>query len=77
MPPNVKLDGAYKFVDQLQTLVPSGPPSLIGCDKLTVEGRVELAAGVVFEGAVTVVNRSAERKTLPAGTYADTTVDLS
>merc|ERR1719472_245753 len=29
-PPNVKLDGKYKFVDALNKLVPSGPPSLIG-----------------------------------------------
>merc|ERR1719453_2146827 len=29
VPPNVKLDGSYKFVDQLMTLVPNGPPSMI------------------------------------------------
>ena len=44
VPPNVKLDGAYKFVDALNTLVPNGPPSLIGCKKLTVEGKVAFAA---------------------------------
>jgi UTP--glucose-1-phosphate uridylyltransferase len=37
-PPDVKLDGAYKFVDALNKLVPNGPPSLIGCKKLTIEG---------------------------------------
>ena len=47
LPPTVKLDAMYKFVDKLQTLVPNGPPSLVGCAKLTVEGPVELAAGVV------------------------------
>merc|ERR1719331_785393 len=52
VPPNVKLDGAYKFVDALQTLVPNGPPSLIDCKKLTVEGKVAFAAGVVFKGDV-------------------------
>lgn len=76
VPPNVKLDGAYKFVDALQGLVPNGAPSLINCNKLTIEGKVVLAAGVVFKGDVKVVNTSDEAKTLTAGEYADTTVDL-
>merc|ERR1719217_1945110 len=75
-PPNVKLDGAYKFVDQLMTLVPNGPPSLIGCSKLTIEGKVALAAGVVFKGEVKVVNEGGESKTLAAGTYENQTVEL-
>merc|ERR1719199_2137274 len=73
VPPNVKLDGAYKFVDALQTLVPNGPPSLIGCDKLAIEGKVAFAAGVVFKGSVKIVNASDEVKTVAAGEYADTT----
>merc|ERR1711988_881667 len=67
IPPNVKLDGAYKFVDALMTLVPNGPPSLIGCNKLTVEGKVAFAAGVVFKGDVKVVNKGDELKTVAAG----------
>merc|ERR1712087_781696 len=77
VPPNVKLDGCYKFVDDLMKLVPCGPPSLIKCDKLTVEGQVELARDVVFEGTVKVVNASNTWKILPAGIYADTTIDLT
>ena len=76
VPPNVKLDGAYKFVDALMTLVPNGPPSLIGCNKLTVEGKVAFAAGVVFKGEVKVVNAGDELKTVAAGTYEDKTVEL-
>ena len=76
VPPTVKLDGIYKFVDQLQTLVPNGPPSLVGCAKLTVEGPVELAAGVVFEGDVKLVNSSGAKKTLAKGTYKDQTVTM-
>merc|ERR1719183_1654316 len=49
VPPNVKLDGCYKFVDDMMKLVPNGPPSLIDCTKLTIEGKVSLAAGVVFK----------------------------
>merc|ERR1711918_21086 len=48
VPPNVKLDGAYKFVDQLMGLIPNGPPSMIKCNKLTIEGKVVLEANVVF-----------------------------
>ena len=76
VPPNVKLDGAYKFVDALQTLVPNGPPSLIGCDKLVIEGNVAFAAGVTFKGSVKVVNAGGECKTLAAGEYCDATVEL-
>merc|ERR1712060_699790 len=62
VPPTVKLDGAYKFVDALRKLVPSSPPSLVACDKLTIEGKI--------------VNSADEAKTLPAGEYADKTVTL-
>jgi len=75
-PPDVKLDGAYKFVDALQALVPNGAPSLIGCKKIAVEGKVEFAAGVVCKGAVKFVNTGDEKKVVAAGTYEDTTVEL-
>merc|ERR1712113_944983 len=76
VPPTVKLDGAYKFVDDMQKLIPSSPPSLVACDKLTIEGKIVIAAGVVFKGSVKVVNSADEAKTLPAGEYADKTVTL-
>ena len=72
VPPNVKLDGCYKFVDGLNGLIPNGPPSMIKCDKLTIEGNMILEAGVVFEGDAKVVNAAAEAKTLKAGTYTGT-----
>ena len=75
-PPNIKLDGEYKFVDALRKLVPGAPPSLIACNKLTIEGKVVLAEGVVFKGTVKVVNSTGDFKTLPAGEYADKTVEL-
>jgi UDP-N-acetylglucosamine pyrophosphorylase len=74
-PPNIKLDGAYKFVDALQELVANGPPSLIGCSKLTVEGKVVFATDVVIKGDVKVVGGD-EAKTLPSGTYENQTVTL-
>merc|ERR1719238_635133 len=71
VPPNVKLDGMYKFVDQLMKLVPEGPPSLIKCDKLTVEGKVQFEAGVTFVGTVKIVSKGDTCKTLKSGTYTD------
>eukprot|EP00439_Symbiodinium_sp_Y106_P075209 s1483_g14.t2 len=44
VPPDVKLDGMYKFTDAMEDkLIPNGPPSLIGCKKLVIEGPVKLA----------------------------------
>ena len=67
IPPNIKLDGAYKFVDAMETLIPKGPPSLINCSGLTVEGKVVFEAGVVIEGKVTIKNAGSEAKTVKAG----------
>ena len=57
-------------------LVPSGPPSLIKCSKLTVEGSVIFAKGVVFVGACKVSNAGSGAKTLAAGTYENKTIEL-
>ncbi|CAE7430164.1 UGP1 [Symbiodinium sp. CCMP2592] len=63
VPPDVKLDGMYKFTDAMEEkLIPNGPPSLIGCKKLVIEGPVKLAKGVVFKGTVTVKNTSGAEK---------------
>merc|ERR1719220_219192 len=37
VPPIIKLDGIYKFVDAMETIMPQGAPSLIGCKNLTLE----------------------------------------
>jgi len=73
VPPTVKLDDAYKFVDAAMTLVPNGPPSLIECKKLVIEGSgVSFAAGVVIKGDVKIVGTGV----VPAGTYTDTTIEV-
>jgi len=75
VPPNIKLDGCYKFVDQMDAMIPNGPPSLIGCDKLVVEGKITMAAGCVFKGSVTIKN-GGDCKEVAAGTYENTTLEL-
>merc|ERR1712146_649757 len=53
VPPTIKLDDAYKFVDAMETLIPNGSPSLIGCKSMKVEGKnIEFAKGVVVKGDV-------------------------
>merc|ERR1712176_949036 len=76
VPPLVKLDDRYKFVDAMDTIIPNGVPSLKNCSKLTIKGEVEFAAGVVVEGEVTFNNAGEGKKTVAAGTYKDQTVDL-
>merc|ERR1712187_591139 len=77
VPPLVKLDDRYKFVDAMETLIPNGVPSLKECTKLVIEGEVEFAAGVIIKGSVTFKNVSDSKKTVPAGTYENESVDLS
>jgi len=71
-PPIIKLDGCYKFVDQLNELVPDGPPSLLHCSKLEVNGKIRIARGVVFKGKVKVTNTGDDLAVLDSGTYEDT-----
>jgi UTP--glucose-1-phosphate uridylyltransferase len=76
IPPRVELDETYKLVDQLEAALPGGAPSLMRCDRLVVTGTVQFSSDVIFEGEVTVRNRSSVPKPLPPGTYRNTVVDL-
>jgi len=78
IPPIVKLDGSYKFVDDMYKMMPYGPPSLLNCQKLEVASpNIVFASGVVIEGAVKIINNSGSKKTLKKGTYKDEDVDLT
>jgi UDP-N-acetylglucosamine pyrophosphorylase len=76
VPPNIKLDDLYKFVDGMDTLIPNGVPSLIECSKMVIVGKIEFEAGVIVKGEVTFSNKGEEKKTVAAGTYENTTVEL-
>jgi len=70
VPPLVSLDDKhYKFVQQFQKLISNGVPSLKACERLTVQGPVQFAPGVVFQGTVKIINDGDETKTVAAGTY--------
>jgi len=75
VPPTIKLDDLYKFVDAMDTLIANGVPSLIDCSSLKIEGSMEFAAGCVIKGDVKFVNKG-DKKTIAAGTYENQTVEL-
>eukprot|EP00420_Gonyaulax_spinifera_P037289 CAMPEP_0197877216 /NCGR_PEP_ID=MMETSP1439-20131203/5977_1 /TAXON_ID=66791 /ORGANISM="Gonyaulax spinifera, Strain CCMP409" /LENGTH=266 /DNA_ID=CAMNT_0043496547 /DNA_START=19 /DNA_END=819 /DNA_ORIENTATION=+ len=77
VPPDIKLDGMYKFTDAMETVIPNGPPSLRACKKLVVGADVVFAKGVVIKGAVTIKNTTGTKKVLPPGTYQDQELDIS
>jgi UTP--glucose-1-phosphate uridylyltransferase len=55
--PLVVLDGDYyKLLRDFDARFPEGPPSLVGCERLSVEGDVSFGRGVVVRGEVEVVN---------------------
>jgi len=75
--PTLDLDpNYYKLVDQLDSMLAGGVPSLRDCQELIVRGPVQFGAKNVFCGKVTVTNNSSEPRTLPPGIYADQVVEL-
>lgn len=74
VPPTIKLDDAYKFVDAMEKLIPEGPPSLIECSKLVVEGAVVFEKDVVIKGSVTIKGGKGEAKVVKTGVYQDKTI---
>merc|ERR1711920_706498 len=72
VPPNIKLDGAYKFVDALEKMIPNGVPSLLDCEKLVVEGDVTFEANVVIKGIVKIKGPGVVK----SGAYDNQTVEL-
>ncbi len=54
-PPVIDLDSKhYKLLADFERRFESGPPSLVDCERLTVDGDVSFDADVVVRGAVTV-----------------------
>jgi UTP--glucose-1-phosphate uridylyltransferase len=71
-PPVVDLDDDhYKLLRDFEARFPSGAPSLVGCDRLTVEGDVEFGADVVVRGAVTVEHEGDGRLRIEDGTLLE------
>lgn len=63
----VELDGPYKFVDQLEKRFPHGPPSLVGCSRLSLHGDVRFGKDVTVTGAVTLRQDGDAPREIPDG----------
>jgi len=60
----------------MDTLIPNGVPSLIGCKSLKIEGPVVFAAGVIIKGDVKIKATGDAKKTVEAGTYENQDLEL-
>jgi UTP--glucose-1-phosphate uridylyltransferase len=66
--PLVELDSDYfKLLRDFDARFPSGPPSLVGCERLTVKGDVRFGEGVVVRGEVTVEQEGDEQLAVADG----------
>jgi UTP--glucose-1-phosphate uridylyltransferase len=67
-PPVVRLDPRfYRLIDDLDARFPDGPPSLVDCEQLAVQGDVRFGRGVACRGAVTVSNAGPAQTTIADG----------
>ena len=66
--PVIDLDSKlYKLVGGLEEATADGIPSLVQCKKLKVKGLVSMSKETTFVGAVSIVNKSGDRKAVPTG----------
>jgi UTP--glucose-1-phosphate uridylyltransferase len=66
--PLVELDGDhFKLLRDFEARFPAGPPSLVECERLTVEGDVLFGAGVTVRGSVTAEQQGAEQLRIDDG----------
>ena len=75
-PPVVDLDGRYKMIADFEKCFPNGVPSLVRCRSIKIEGPMRFEAGVTCEGNVQFINRSAETRPVPPGTFSARTLEL-
>ncbi|MGM0423496.1 MAG: UTP--glucose-1-phosphate uridylyltransferase [Thermodesulfobacteriota bacterium] len=68
--PQIKIDldsDFYKLVDQFEARFPFGPPSLLQCESLLVQGDVLFERDVVCQSEVQLINRSSQQQRVKAG----------
>ena len=66
--PVIRLDPEfYRLVDNFEAHFPAGPPSLVACRELTVEGDLIFGRDIAFKGCVRLVNRKPEAVKLADG----------
>jgi UTP--glucose-1-phosphate uridylyltransferase len=67
-PPDVELDsGHFKLMPDFETRFPAGPPSLLRCERLSVEGDVLFGRGVTVRGVAEVRQEGGEQLRIEDG----------
>ena len=73
----IKLDSQYYGkIDDLDSRFSQGPPSLVDCDALTIEGDVRFEKDVKIKGSVTITNNNPAQAVIPSGTIIDKDLSL-
>jgi UTP--glucose-1-phosphate uridylyltransferase len=73
----IELDPRYfRNIDQLRTRFSRGVPSLVGCEKLVVEGDVRFGSDVVMRGTVRITNASGRQLAIPDGRLLEGSIIL-
>lgn len=73
--PIVSLDERYyTLIDDLDERFPEGPPSLLHCEALSIEGDVGFGRNVVVMGTVALQNRTSDRQFVPDGSVLKGTI---
>lgn len=63
---DISLDSRYyKLVSEMEKRFPYGPPSLLECTRLTVEGDIRFGKNVVLKGDVDLENDSERQREIP------------
>jgi len=64
----IDLDATYyKFVNDFEPRFPHGAPSLLQCERLTIQGDFKFGRHVVCEGDVRLINQTGKQVTIPDG----------
>jgi UTP--glucose-1-phosphate uridylyltransferase len=72
VPPFVDLDSSfYKLVDDFEAHFPSGPPSLVACERLSVGGDVVFGREVAVRGTVAIEHAADEPLRIEDGTVLE------
>lgn len=72
VPPVVDLDSRfYKLLGHFEPRFPTGPPSLVACDRLSVVGDVVFGRDVVVRGSVTIEHAAEEQLRVADGTVLE------
>ena len=73
----IKLDPRYYGkIDDLDKRFAQGPPSLVECESLSIEGDVRFEKSVIIKGSVSIKNSGTTQAVIKAGTVIDTDLVL-